>query len=240
MEARSAGAAELPPLPPITLAKLMEITQLVERLVSEKTSVFVEAAAEYRARHRKATRRELKPEEAAQVAVGMADALGQEIHDDPGAAAARVQASSLRAYDEPEGREVLLAAGLATAPAFLDVASQIVAMVEMPTDLFETAREGNTLPAAIARMAQDLESLDVAAVRERASRALEHFSQAAGVDTGKAWGLIAQTVWQAMSQMLAMQISSSPSPTSSLVDSAGPDGTSSTEPPGSSSPGTSG
>lgn len=202
-------------LPPVTVARLKEAMAFIERLAEENTDVFVASANRYRERHRNGTSRALTAVEAAQVAAGLAAGVNAATADD----AVAVQESGLRAYDEPDPREVLLAAGIATAPAFLDIATRFTALVEMPADTFAAAREDETLDDAIAAAAAILDDLEVTEARARATAALEHFAAAAGAQQGKALGLLTQTVWTALQNALRV-VMDERSTSSSLIDSA--------------------
>lgn len=215
-------------LPPVTVARFEECLRLVERVVAEKQSVFVEKANEYRETHREQTTRPLSALEAAQITAAMADHL--KVGEDPGGAIADIQASGLRAYDEPDTREVLLAAGVATAPEFVNAVQRMVAVIEMEPDQFRQAREAGEeeLDAAIGAAVCEMSYLDMETdARPRAVAALDHFSKAAGAGSGKGMALMAQTILKALGQ--AMSALPSTSSTSSLVDTGGDAQTSSTE-----------
>lgn len=210
-----ARAPRRPALPPITVAKLEETGHLLERLIAENQSVFIAHGQRHKEAHRDGTSRPLNAAEAAQIAVAMVDAADG---SDRVRLAEQLQQSSLRAYDEPDMREVLLAAGVATAPAFLRAALDVVALVEMPIDEFEDACESDTLEEAIADRARELRRLPLQAARERAARALQHYGDSAGVGVGEALRLLAGTVWQALT-MAATHLAG-PSGRSQLIDSA--------------------
>lgn len=222
-------------LPPMTVARVKEASILIERLVSEKTDVFLRHVADYKEKHRAASTRSLTPQEAAQIAAAMAEAIIAE-GGSPVETATEVQQSELRAYDEPGRREVLFRAGIATATEAIDAACKLVALVEMPAEKFREAREGDYLAEEIADAAAELEELEAGEARERATAALEHFATATGRPKGEAWGLLVRVVVQALSEAVQMSSSSETSTTepslSSLVGSTGLGETSSTEPPG--------
>lgn len=225
----AAGAAAPPVLPRITVAKLRETGLLLERLLQTNLSVFVDGGQRYREVHRDGTSRDLNAAEAVQLAVALSA-------DDEVAAAEQLQQSQLRAYDEPDHREVLLAAGAATAPAFVAAACEFVALVEMPLDRFKQARESSTLPAAITADAAALDDLDLAEARRRASAAMAHYAAAAGIDSGNVWGLLIKTVTQALTIVVRQAGIAGASPSSQLTGSAastdGDATTSSTSSPG--------
>jgi hypothetical protein len=186
----------------VTVARLEEVGVLIERIVTINQSLFIERAQDYREQHRAGTSRSLSPTEAAQVAAVLADAK-------PLTAAEQAQGSELRAYDEPSGPEILLAAGIAVAPAFIKATRQVVALVEMPAAEFKRLREldrregGTELADAIDEAAVPLGDLTLEEGRERASRAFAHYAAAAGFDPGEALGLPVQAVWQALKGALA-------------------------------------
>lgn len=227
----TASRASKPTLPKITPARFKEAMLLVERIVDENTDVFIERGQEYRRKHREGTSRPLTAAEAAQVATAMSAAFDGDLAD----LAVRVQDSDLRAYDQPDPREVLLAAGVATAPAFLDAVMRLVALIEMPDQQFRDAREDETLNEALETAVKDLEYVDLRTDgRTRASAAMEHFAAAAGVDSGKALGLVTRSLWQALSQAMThlAPTSTSSSLTGSPPSTDGPTSSSATSSPG--------
>jgi hypothetical protein len=223
------GKPPKPVLPEVSTAKLEEAMRLVEALVAEKTSVFVEKVADYREVHREGTSRPLSALESAQIHAAIAvDAL----EGSPADAISDIQSSDLRAFDEPSEQEVLMAAGVATAPEFIDAVKRFCVLIEMDNDTFRTAREAgeDSLEAAIESAVSDLDYLPVETeTRPRAMAALEHFSKEVGAGSGKGLALMAQTILQALGQ--AMSASRSESSTSSLVDMGGDESTSSTSSP---------
>lgn len=225
---RPGGAGGGLRLPPITVAKLEQCSLLVERLVAEKTSVFAAKANAYRVEWRDASTRPLSAEEAASIASGIADDLAA---DDRVRVAEQLQQSDLRAQDEPTRAEVLLAAGVATAPAFLDAVLRLVALVEMPLDAFEDACEAGTLDDAIHDACSDLRRLAVRDARERAVAALAHYASEAGVSAGETWGVIVELVRRALANAIT-PLSASSSLTGSPPPTDGSGDASSTTPPG--------
>jgi hypothetical protein len=219
-------------LPPLSVAHFEKALELVEALVNEETDVFVAAGQRYRERHRDGTERRLTAQEAAQIATAMADAAGLP----PIAVAVAVQESDLRGYDEPDPKEMLMAAGAATAPAFMRAVKRFVALIEMPVDVLEQACESNTLDDAIDEAVQKMTYLPLAGpdgARERAQRAFDHFAVEAASSTGKALALLTRGWWQATQQaMTSMGYQSAPSSlTGSPPDTTGLAETSSTAPP---------
>lgn len=225
-------AARRRSLPPLSVAHFEEAMRLVEALVEEQTDVFVAAGQRYRERHREGTERRLTAQEAAQIASAMASAEGLP----PVAVAVAVQESDLRGYEEPEPREILLAAGVATAPAAIGAVKRFVALIEMTTADLEAAHDLGRLEEELDERvkAMTYASLDGPdGMRDRASAAWLHFAQAAGSSTGKALGLLLQAWLQALEQSmtsLGFQRASS-SLTGSPPDTTGLGETSSTAPP---------
>jgi len=195
--------------------RLEESGHLLERLVETNQELFISKGQSFRDAHRDGTSRPLHAAEAAQLAVAMTpegtDQIGM---------AEQLQQSSLRAYDEPAQREVLLAAGVGTAPAFIAAVRDFVALVEMPVEEFERACEDEVLPDVIAERSKALRRLPLDEARARASAALAHYSAAAGVSVGEALGLLTKTVWQALQQ--AGEHLNGDSRPSQLIDSAEP------------------
>lgn len=223
----SKAQAGRPALPPVTVYKLEHAAKLLERMAREKTAIFADAAQSYAQEHRGRSSRGLTPTEAAQVAA----ALLVETDDDRVAAAERVQQSGLRAVDEPSRAEVLLAAGVATAPAFLDVVLQLVALIEMSDHDLEDAAESGTLDESLLALVKPLKKLPLVDARARAGAALAHVSEAAGQSSGEAWGLIVRTIGSALTDAIR-PLSTLSSLTGSLAPTGGDDETSSTGSPG--------
>ena len=118
-------------LPVVTVARFEAASRLIEQLVDENTDMFVGRMHAYRERSRAGSSRALSAIEAAQVAAGLASDL-EAAERVP--LAESVQSGGLRSVDEPAAMEVLLAAGVSTAPAFLDAAKRVVALLELPED----------------------------------------------------------------------------------------------------------
>jgi hypothetical protein len=219
-------------LPPVTVARFEEAGRLLERLVEEKADVFLAAGQRYRDRHADTARRELTASEAAEIAAGLAAAM--DTPPDIVELAAQVQASELRATPQPAAQELLLAAGLATAPALVEVTRRFVALIELGADEFEEACEADELEDALDAPARALRALPLDEARVRTSRALEHFAAATGHTPGEAWALLARTVGsaftEAMRQLAPRLESASDSLTGSPPPTAGPAGPSSTTP----------
>lgn len=218
-----------PPLAPLSVAHFEQALQLIEALVDEETDVFVAAGHRYRERHRQGTERRLTAQEAAQIAGAMADAAGLP----PITVAVAVQESDLRGYDEPDAKEVLMASGAATAPAFMRTVKRFVALVEMPVSELEEASEAGRLDDAIDKAVKGMTYMPLTEARERAQRAFDHFATEAASSSGKVLALLARGWWTAAQQaMTSMGYKSEPSSlTGSPPDITGPGETSSTAPP---------
>src|SRR5262249_28789334 len=128
------------PLPPVTVAKLEAALQLTEQLASEHRSTFIANGQAYKDEYREASRRPLNTRETARLAAG----LGAELAD----TAAQIDEAGLTAYDEPEQAELLLAAGIATGPAFMRTAMLFTALMEMSDDDLEQAESVDALRPA--------------------------------------------------------------------------------------------
>lgn len=186
-------------LPPMSVARVADCMRLVEDLVAENIDLFGKNIARHREARRESSTRPLTGQEAAAVAAGlnidpMAEGAAERIAD--------IQKSGLTAVDEVPMQEVLLAAGVSTAPAAIDAAMRMVALVEMDAETYKSAREGDKLRQAIDDGAAEFGDLEAAEGRERASRALDHFQRAAGVDSGEARSLILRTVLDALGQAM--------------------------------------
>ena len=186
----------------ITVARFESAMLLLEELVAENTDLFIGKIHEYREKHRAGTDRALSPEEAAQVAAALSVAMTE--GRDPVQVAADVQASDLRAYDQPGQTEILVAAGVSTAPAFIKAALRLVALLELPEDEFEAAYDAETLPAAIDGGVKELRKLDLAEARIRAKSALELLAEKSGAESGEGLRSLVQVVWRALNQAVQM------------------------------------
>jgi hypothetical protein len=156
----------------------------------------------------------------------IAAAMGTELDD----TARKAKAARLQGFEEPQPQEVLLAAGVATAPEFMDACRQVVAMIELPAEEFERHDIDGTLDDAVAEAAHKLRALGMEEARARASRALAHYAKAAGVAEGNAWSLLTGAIRQAFDQAMSRALDSgSGSSTGSATSTAdGPATTSST------------
>ena len=183
----------------ITVARFEQAMLLLEQLVDENTDLFIGKMQQFRERHREGTDRKLTADEAAQVAAALSMAVDEEERDAV-ALAESVQGSSLRAYDQPGQQEVLLAAGVSTAPAFIGAALRIVALIELPEDVFEQAYEADDIPAAIEEKAKELRRLDLEEARDRAKDAFELLAAKSGAGSGEAVRSLAAAIWRALTQ----------------------------------------
>ena len=216
------AAAHDAPLPPVTVARFQEATRLIEALVDENTDLFIDRMASYRERARAGSARRLTPAEAAQVAAAIGGAMDQDAAQ-VAQLAGKIQKGALRAVDEPNPQEVLLAGGLATAPAFIAAALQVVALLEMPADIFEDAYEDGTLRDTVETDAKVLSQLPLADARARAARAMQNLAEGAGTSEGEAWSLLTSTVRQAFDNaLLTMADRMQTQPLESLTDSPAP------------------
>lgn len=217
-------------LPVVTVARFEAASRLIEQLVDKNTDLFVGKMHAYRERSRAGSSRALSAAEAAQVAAGLATDLDAV---ERVSVAESVQASGLRAVDEPAPMEVLLAAGVSTAPAFIDAAKRVVALLELPDDVFREAYDAQTLDDATAQAVADLAHLPLPEARDRARAAFAHLAEQAGDASGEGVRLLIRTVWQALQQAADQMAPTLSSGLSSLTDSPeptdGPSETSSTE-----------
>lgn len=206
-------------LPVVTVARFEAASRLIEQLVDENTDLFIGRMHAYRERSRAGSSRALSATEAAQVAAGLATDLEA---SERVSVAESVQASGLRAVDEPQPMEVLLAAGVSTAPAFIDAAKRVVALLELPEDTFREAYDGGALEAATAGAVADLAHLPLPEARERARAAFAHLASQAGDASGEGVRLLIRTVWQAFQQAADQMAPSLSSGLSSLTGSPAP------------------
>jgi hypothetical protein len=214
------SASGRPQLPVIDVARFEEIGHLIEQLVAENTDVFVRKGQEYRDAHREGTRRALTVEEATQLAIAAVDDRPVEQR-----AAAFQNEEGLYAYDQPDRREILVAAGVATAPAFVRACRKAVALIEMPTEEFWSAFDEQRLDDAIDDAANRLRRTPLPEARERTVVALEHLAAAAGDAGGKGLTVLARTIWAALLQAMDQLESTEPAPSSLIASppaTAGP------------------
>ncbi len=217
--AKKAAAARLPVLPVIGVARFEAAAGLVERIVGEQSDVFLAAQTRFRDRHRAATARPLDAMEAAQVASAISGAM--QTPEEFAQAALLMQESGLRATDPPDRIEMLVAAGAATAPAFLDACLLMVALIELPAEEFREHRKAQTLDQAIADACERIRDQDtpMKEMRGRVARAMDAFAATAGRPPGEGMRLLATAVWQALQEATSMSESLATS-SSSLTGSA--------------------
>jgi hypothetical protein len=212
-----------PSLPVVSVAKLEEGMALVERMVAEHTATFIEHGKTYKDQHRDGSRRPLTAVETAQIAAGLGTSIAN--------AQAQIEEAGLTAYDEPGSGEVLMAAGIATGAAFMGTVQRLTALIEMSDDDLEAACEADQLDEALDLVVVTWRRLPVEEIRKRAVRALEHFSKAAGFESGKAIALAGRAIWQGLWQAMGHLVPSESASSLLSPPSDGPDETSSTTSP---------
>lgn len=191
-------------IPVIGVARFNECLLLIERLLEQSTDTFLSAQARYADKHALATTRGLDAGEAVQLVTVLGDAMSnpQQFAD----ASLKMQQDGPRVTQRPAQMEMLLAAGLATAPQFFTACLRLVALIEMPKDVFRQAREDGELAAALetahAKLLDDDESMDV--TRARVIVALGAFAEAGGRPPGEGVRLLGQTIWQAIQQAMLL------------------------------------
>jgi hypothetical protein len=206
---RSSAAAASKPLPPIKTGKFTEGLGLVEEVVSANVSAFVGAGQRYREQHRAATTRELAATEVATIANGLGSTLAE--------AKSQLGLAGIRAYDEPNGQEILFAGLTGSSAAMVRAVMRLTALVEMDTASFKEACKEDRLAAAIDDAVAVLDDLDLSETRVRAAAAWDHFAKAMGYESGKGLTLIAKTLWAAISAAMR-QMAPTP-PESSFIES---------------------
>lgn len=213
---QKAGAAEqaAPALPPLTVARFEEALRLVDRLYEANVDTALARLQDYQERHRSATGRPLTAEEAVRWAAVAHDILKHEHHTP-----AELQQSGLREYDPAGPWELLVAGGLATAPALLDAFLEFVALVEMDADKFRQAYDSDMVAEAVSRDAQQFAHLPITEAKERIRLALEHFTAFQDGEPGEALRSLIQTVTGALEQAV-VRVSSETSQRSSSTGSA--------------------
>jgi hypothetical protein len=229
----SGAGSRKKPATVVTVARFEQAMLLLEQLVDENTDLFIGKMQSFRDKHRDGTDRPLTAEEAAQVAAALSAAIEEEDRDSV-ALAESVQKSELRAYDQPSSREVLLAAGVSTAPAFVNAALRMVALLELPETEFEAAYDAGTVEEAVDAKCVELRKLDLEEARTRASDALDLLAQKSGAGSGEGVRSLIAAVWRALNMAAEATTPSEGSGLSSLMGSlepmGGADATSFTEP----------
>lgn len=217
-----------PALPPVTVARLQAATTQIDGLVDKNVDVFAARAGRYVDTFRERSERDMAPDEVAQIAGALGAALGRE---DIPELLAEVQGGNLRVRSDPPRIEALLAAGLATAPAFVDACLEFVALIEMSADEFEQANENRQLELAIVEPVRELRRLGLRDAKTRVRAAFEHLASEAETTPGEALGLIAKVLGTALSEAIG-PLSQYASLTGSLARMGGPDESASTDSPG--------
>lgn len=216
----------------LTVARFEQAMVLLEQLVDENTDLFIGKMHSFREKHREGTDRKLNAEEAAQVAAALSAAIDEESRDAV-ELAEQVQASGLRAYDQPSGQEVLMAAGVATAPAFITAALRLVALLEIPEADFERAYDDGTLEEVIEEKAAELRKLDLEDARKLTADKLDLLASKSGAGSGEGLRSLVTAVWRALTIAAVATTPSEGSGLSSLTGSleamGGADETSSTQ-----------
>lgn len=217
----------------VTVARFEQAMLLIEELVEENTDLFIGKMQSFRERHRNGTDRKLTPDEAAQVAAALSMAVDEETRDAV-ALAEQVQASELRAYDHPSQQEVLLAAGVSTAPAFIQAALRVVGLMELSEDEFEQAYDADTLDEAVEAKVVELRRLDLEDARKLASQTFALLADKSGAGSGEGVRSLITAIWRALNQAAEATTPSESWGLSSLTGSPeltdGADATSSTPP----------
>lgn len=219
---RGAGA-KAPALPVIANAKFRVLMRMLDAIVDRNTDIYVEHGRKFSDKKRAGTSRDWTAADLGPLARGL----------DTNLADARQQLvdAGLRAHDDAADTEILIAAGIGTAPELYDELVRLTLLVEMSIDDFNVARRDGdeALNATLEDLLQTLDDVPLAEVRERVGRAWAHIAEALGYQPGKAWGLIAKTIWRVVSQgMETMEpplppTSSSTQSTDSPAATAGPE-----------------
>lgn len=224
-----ADVSGLPPLPPITGSKMRSALVQLDLMVELNAGEFIEHGQAYRQQHRDATSRPLTAIEVAQIAAAFDAPLPQVKKD--------IDRAKLTAHDEPQPMEILARATVATSPALYDSVLRLTALLEMPNTDYANARDRGDLDTALTTAVAHMDDEELGVLRQRVGRAWGHLGEAMGHEPGKAWGLIAQTLWKTISQGMsqlatAAATASSTSSTSSPQPTDGADEPSSTRSPG--------
>jgi hypothetical protein len=232
--AKSQGARPKPPvLPVMSVQRFEESLELVERIAKEERGGFLREMQAFRQEHRDITQRPLTATEAAEIASTLAAMVNE--RPSPGDAS-EAQGSDLYVYEDPAERDVLVAAGMATAPALVRAVRRFVALMEMSEVEFEQACEAGQLPTLTDEHAKALGKVSMSEARERQSRAMSHWAKEVGVGSGEVMRRLVETVMGALEQA-AIRVSAQASParshlsTSSPAPTDGADATSSTTSP---------
>ncbi len=187
--------AAAPKLPPVTVARLQAAAAQIDGIIVDKANLFAERGGLYVAAFREHSERDLNPDEIAQLAGALGASLGR---DDLPELLREVQDSGIRTRNDPPRGEVLLAAGLATAPAFVDACLSFVALIELPADEFEVAFDDGTILLALAEPIKQLRRLGLSEANVRARAAFAHLASEAGQTPGEAVSLILRALGTAL------------------------------------------
>jgi hypothetical protein len=215
-------------LPPVTVARRPAAPAQIDTLVEQKADIFAIRGQRYREVWRDRSERSLEPDEVAQVAGALGAALGRSDITD---LLAEVSESNLRTKSDPPRLEVLLAAGIATAPALIDACLDFVALIELPADAFEQASDAGTLFLALEEPVRALKRLELAEANQRARAAFSHIAAAAETTPGEAVGLILRALGTSLSTAIG-PLSDSGSLIGSLARTGGAAASASTSSPG--------
>lgn len=214
------AGAKAPALPEISNAKFRALLRMLDEIVERNTDVYVEHGREFSDKKRAGTGRDWTAADLGPIARGLDTNLAD--------ARQQVVDAGLRAHDEAGDSEILIAAGIGTAPELYDEILRLTLLAEMSTDDFNVARRGD-LDAVLDAALEALDDLPLTETRERAGRAWAHIATALGYQPGKAWGLIAKTIWRVISQGMetmetpSLLTSSSPPSIDSPADTGGPE-----------------
>lgn len=215
-------------LPPVTVARLQAATVQIDALAEENLDIFAARAGRYTDAFRLRSERDLNPEELAQVAGALGAVVGRSDVTD---LLREVNASGLRSQTDPPRAEALLAAGTATAPAFIDACLGFVALMELAPNEFQTADEAGNLETALVEPIRALKQLGVGEAKARTAAAFNHLAAEAGSTPGEVVGLILRVLGTALSEAVG-PLSDSGSLIGSLAHMGGADLSASTDSPG--------
>lgn len=209
----------------ITVARYREALRYLTVAVDALRDAYIEQGAAFRLAYTEGTSREPTAQELAPVAAGLGITLEE--------AAEQVRAAGLSAHEDAGDQEILLASLIGAAPEALDGFLGLFALLDMPKEQFEEAREADDLAAAVTAAVNAMDDEPMSVQREKALQAWEAMAVEMGYQPGKGWALIARSAWTALTTaMSASQMLPSPSPTDSQPPTDGPVGPSSTTPAG--------
>lgn len=220
------------PFGKITVARYREGLRYLTVAVDALRDSFIEQNAAFRLAYTEGTSREPTAVELAPVARGLTEAGGRKVTLKE--AAKQVRDAGLSAHEEPGEQEVIVASLIHAAPEALDGFLGLYALLAMPKDEFQEAREAETLPQAVRDAVRAMDDEPMDEQREKAALAWEAMAVAMGYQPGKGWALIARSAWMALTTaMSARQTLPSPSSTGFAPPTEGSaDATFSTTPDG--------